>query len=263
MDKKYELTNETKEFYGMVLHRIRALKDFGRVRAGDLGGWVEKEDNLSQLGACWVYENAMVYGNAWVYGNARVCENAEVTGNAKVHGNAKVCWNAKVYEDAEVYGSAWVAENALVYEDAMVYGSAWVYEDAMVYGSAKVYEDAMVYGSAKVYGNAWVCENAEVTGNAKVSENARVYGNAAITGCMHIQKTRDYLTVGPVGSRNDFTTFAKDQNGNVAASCGCFYGTLDKFSEKVGETHGNSKFGVEYRAAIELAKAHFTEEEEQ
>ena len=191
MDKKYELTNETKEFYGMVLHRIRALKDFGRVRAGDLGGWVEKEDNLSQLGACWVYENAMVYGNAWVYGNAKV------------------------------------------------YGNAMVYEDAMVYGSAKVYEDAMVYGSAKVY------------------------RNAAITGCMHIQKTRDYLTVGPVGSRNDFTTFAKDQNGNVAASCGCFYGTLDKFSEKVGETHGNSNFGAEYRAAIELAKAHFTEEEEQ
>lgn len=191
MDKKYELTNETKEFYGMVLHRIRALKDFGRVRAGDLGGWVEKEDNLSQLGACWVYENAMVYGNAWVYGNAKV------------------------------------------------YGNAMVYEDAMVYGSAKVYEDAMV------------------------CENAMVYRNAAITGCMHIQKTRDYLTVGPVGSRNDFTTFAKDQNGNVAASCGCFYGTLDKFSEKVGETHGNSNFGAEYRAAIELAKAHFTEEEEQ
>ena len=167
MYKKYELTNETREFQGRVLHRIRALKDFGGVRAGDLGGWVEKEDNLSQLGACWVYGDAQVCGNAVVYGNARVCENAVV------------------------------------------------------------------------------------------------YGNAAITWCMHIQKTRDYLTVGPVGSRNDFTTFAKDQNGNVAVSCGCFYGTLDEFYEKVGATHGNNNFGVEYRAAIELAKAHFTEEEEQ
>ena len=215
MDKKYELTNETKEFYGMVLHRIRALKDFGRVRAGDLGGWVEKEDNLSQFGACWVYENAKVYEDAMVYGSAKVYEDAEVTGNAKV------------------------------YEDAMVYGSAWVAENALVYGNAQVYENAQVHGNAQVYGNA------------------QVHGNAVITGCMHIQKTRDYLTVGPVGSRNDFTTFAKDQNGNVAASCGCFYGTLDEFSEKVGATHGNSNFGAEYRAAIELAKAHFTEEEEQ
>ena len=196
MERKYELTNETREFHGRVLHRIRALKDFGSVRAGDLGGWVEKEDNLSQFGACWVYGDAQVFENARVYGNARVCGNALVTGNAQVYGNARVT------------------------------------------------------------GNARVCENARVYGNALVCENARVYGR------MHIQKTRDYLTVGPVGSRNDFTTFAKDQNGNVAVSCGCFYGTLDEFSEKVGATHGNSNFGAEYRAAIELAKAHFTEEEE-
>ena len=221
MGKKYELTNETREFQGRVLHRIRALKDFGCVRAGDLGGWVEKEGNLSQRGACWVYENA------------RVFENARVTGNA---------W---VYENARVFENAWVTGNAQVYGSARVYGDALVFENAWVYGNAQV------YGSARVYGNALVFEN------------ARVHGNAVITGCMHIQKTRDYLTVGPVGSRNDFTTFAKDQNGNVAVSCGCFYGTLDEFSEKVGATHENSKFGVEYRAAIELAKAHFTEEEEQ
>ena len=257
MDKKYELTNETKEFYGMILHRIRALKDFGRVRAGDLGGWVEKEDNLSQFGACWVYENAkvyedaMVYGSAKVYGNARVYEDAEVTWNAKVAENALVYGSAKVYGNAEVTGNAKVTGNAEVAENALVYGNA------MVTGNAKVYEDAMVYGSA------WVAENALVYEDAEVYENAKVYGSAVITGCMHIQKTRDYLTVGPVGSRNDFTTFVKDQNGNVAASCGCFYGTLDEFSEKVGATHGNSNFGAEYRAAIELAKAHFTEEEEQ
>lgn len=191
MERKYELTNETREFHGRVLHRIRALKDFGSVRAGDLGGWVEKEDNLSQFGACWVY------GNAVVDENARVRENARV------------------------------------------------------------------YGSAEVTRNARVRENALVSGNARVTGNALVFGNARVYGRMHIQKTRDYLTVGPVGSRNDFTTFAKDQNGNVAVSCGCFYGTLDEFSEKVGATHENSKFGVEYRAAIELAKAHFTEEEEQ
>ena len=185
MERKYELTNETREFHGRVLHRIRALKDFGSVRAGDLGGWVEKEDNLSQFWACWVYGNARVYG------------------------------------------------------------------DALVFENARVYGDAQVYGDARVYGDAQVCEN------------ALVYGNAVITGCMHIQKKRDCLTVGPVGSRNDFTTFAKDKNRNVSVSCGCFYGTLDKFLEKVGATHENSKFGVEYRAAIELAKAHFTEEEEQ
>ena len=41
MKKKYELTNETKEFMGKTLHRIKALKDFNDVKTGDLGGWIK------------------------------------------------------------------------------------------------------------------------------------------------------------------------------------------------------------------------------
>ena len=37
---KYELTNEIKKIYGRKFHRIKALQDFGFVKAGDLGGWV-------------------------------------------------------------------------------------------------------------------------------------------------------------------------------------------------------------------------------
>ena len=44
--KKYELTDETKEFDGKTLYRIRALIDFGLVKAGDFGGWIEKEEKI-------------------------------------------------------------------------------------------------------------------------------------------------------------------------------------------------------------------------
>lgn len=84
MKRKYELTDETMELYGATLHRIRALVDFSDVKAGDLGGWVESEDNLSHYGNAWVYGNALVYGNACVY------DNAELDGNAQVGGNACV-----------------------------------------------------------------------------------------------------------------------------------------------------------------------------
>lgn len=50
MMKKYELTKEFIEHCGRRLFRIRALIDFGNVKAGDLGGYVEKEENLSQEG---------------------------------------------------------------------------------------------------------------------------------------------------------------------------------------------------------------------
>ena len=76
MNRKYEFTGETKNWIGRKLHRIRAVRDFGDVKAGDLGGWIEKERNLSHDGDAWVYGNARVYGNAEVYGNARVYGNA-------------------------------------------------------------------------------------------------------------------------------------------------------------------------------------------
>lgn len=75
---KYKLTDETKEWAWRILHRIEALKDFGNVKAGDKGGWIEKEDNISQDGDCWVYDDARVYGNACVRGNARVYGNADI-----------------------------------------------------------------------------------------------------------------------------------------------------------------------------------------
>ena len=87
--KKYELLKkDTKELFGKTLYRIKALKNFGDVKKGDLGGYIEKEENLSHDGNAWVFDNARVYDDAWVYDNARVSGNAEVSGNARVRGNA-------------------------------------------------------------------------------------------------------------------------------------------------------------------------------
>lgn len=115
--KKYELTNEIKNLEdGVVLYRIRALKDFADVKAGDLGGFIQRESNLAQEGNAWVYENACVYGNA------RVCEYAKVCGNAKVHEYACVCNYARVYRNAEVYGFTELVGDVCVTGDALISG---------------------------------------------------------------------------------------------------------------------------------------------
>ena len=81
--KKFELTTEfITNVLGKKLFRIKALVEFGNVKAGELGGYVEKEGNVSQSGNAWVSGNAKVSGNAEVSGNARVSGNAEVSGNA-------------------------------------------------------------------------------------------------------------------------------------------------------------------------------------
>lgn len=82
LDKEHEkykiLKDDTIERDGKTLYRIQALRDFGDVKAGDLGGYIESEDNLSHCGNCWIYkepdecEPNIVYGNAHVYDDAKV-----------------------------------------------------------------------------------------------------------------------------------------------------------------------------------------------
>ena len=87
-EKKYKLTDEYITIDDRKLYRIEALKDFGWVRKGDKGGFVESEDNLSQGGYCWIFDDARVFGNAEVFGNASVYGDAEICNNARVVNNA-------------------------------------------------------------------------------------------------------------------------------------------------------------------------------
>ena len=133
MNKKYVFTKECKKLLnGTVVHRIKALRDFGHVKKGNLGGWIESEDNLSHDGNCWVFDEAGVYGNA------RVCEEAKVYDKARVFGNALV------FGKAEVYGEAWVDCNAEVSEEACVYDKAVIRDRAFVYDKAGVCSDGRV-----------------------------------------------------------------------------------------------------------------------
>ena len=144
--KKYELTEETFTVFGKTLYRIRAVRDFGSVKTGEFGGYIEKEENLSH------FDNAWVCGDAWVFGNARV------------------------------------------------------------------------------YDDAWVSGNAEVF------------------------NTRHFFVQGPIGSRNGFITFYRTKDNTVEVRCGCFSGSLQKFVDRVEETHGGSRYEKEYKLAAELAK---------
>lgn len=70
----------------------------------------------------------------------------------------------------------------------------------------------------------------------------------------------DVLIIGNCGGRDNFVTFYYDINQEISVSCGCFSGKIDEFEKRVNETYGDSKYGREYKAAIELAKIHIMEE---
>ncbi|WP_273721794.1 dATP/dGTP diphosphohydrolase domain-containing protein [Bartonella sp. ML71XJBT] len=98
--KKYELTDETIEVDGKTLHRIRALKDFGDVKAGDLGGFIENEINLSHYGNCWVAGKAVIYGGGGFSGNAKIFGYGEVKGTEYFRDNDEVYLPSKNANEA-------------------------------------------------------------------------------------------------------------------------------------------------------------------
>lgn len=158
--KKYILADITMEYDGRKLYRIKAVKNFSNVHKGDLGGWIESEDNLSQEGECWIYHNA------------------------KVFDNAKLCGDAIVYNEAEVFGNAMVSGNALIFSHVKVRDNAMVYDNAMVLNNVSVYNNARVFDNAKVFGYVCVFGNAEICGDAEIKskEDYSVFKNTWSSG---------------------------------------------------------------------------------
>ena len=246
-NNKYRLIPEDcKINYGRKLYRIEALKDFGVVKAGELGGYIESENNLSFDGEAWVCENAEVFDDA------RICNNALISGNAIIYGNAIISNKATVGGNALIYGNALICDEACVYDKAYVYGNVLVCNNAIIRGNA------VVSGNARIYGNAIICENARVYGNVMIRGNATIYSNAVLSDNVIIEKDTDWFTIGPIGSRNSFTTFALNKDKSIYVFCGSFHGNIDEFEKAIEEIHKGTKYEEEYKLAIALAKKKIT-----
>ena len=116
-NKKYEFVDgDTIEHNGITLKRIRAIVAIGlTVSAGDLGGYIQSEENLSRMDDAWVSDNAWVFGDARVFGDACVFDDARVSGDALVSGDARVSGNSRVSGDAHVSGDALVKNDKSIF----------------------------------------------------------------------------------------------------------------------------------------------------
>lgn len=137
IQKKYKITQLSHSQYPW-LHRIQALKTINeRVGAGELGGFVQSEQNLSQEGACWIYDDAICCGEALVKQDAELHDGAVATGFSIITG------------DACMYGRAWAKGNCWIQ-------SGEVKDDAVVAGEAVIKKDGkgspLIAGNSRIYG---------------------------------------------------------------------------------------------------------------
>lgn len=196
--RKYEFTGETMVYFGSTLHRIRAVRDFGvkenyfrNVKAGDLGGWIEKEDNLSHEGLCWVSEGAIV------------------------------CDSAIVFDNARVFGNAVVSDNARICEIALVSGDAIVSDNAVVEGYAKIGGNTRIRGNARVGAYVEVSDNALVEGYARIGGNTYIGGDSFISGDAIVKSMRDYIVFKNWWSSGLYFTWTRSNDKWIDFSLEC------------------------------------------
>lgn len=245
--EKYKLTEETKKYNGRILHRIQALIEFADVEAGDLGGWVEGEHNLSHEGDCWVYDEAIVMKNATVYGNAIICDKSIVCDNAKVFQNSHVHDNSVIFDYANTFG------NSVIQDCAWIGGNASVYGNSNVFGLARVYGNARVYDYCSISGNSNILDEAKIFSNAKVKGDAFVGLKIKLGKDANIKRVRDFVFVSPVFEKSNDVTFYRTDEG-IYILTNEFNMTLEEFQTKLDDYKGNEAFLQQYEAAIQLAK---------
>lgn len=133
--KKYKLIQDSRIWqYDRAIYRIQALRDFSDVKKGDLGGFVESEENLSQEGNCWIYDNAQAVEKSTVKGDAclRDC--------SKMYDSSLLKDKAQLRGCARMLHYSCLADNAVAI-DTNILGFATITGDVVI----RRKEDYMVF----------------------------------------------------------------------------------------------------------------------
>ena len=231
MKKKYRLTDETIEFNGVKLYRIEALRDFGDVKKGDKGGFVQSEKNLSQFGNCWIYGDAKVFNYAYVSCDA-ICECSSL-----IYGHARVADNARIFHNSKVHGYSCILENAYISNYSNVYGTACIRGNAFIRNNSTIHDDVEVYG------------NAIISGTSIVRGDSKVFGEAEICDAL-IERSSDYIVFKNWWSSLRYFTWTRSNN---MWKVGCFYGTGEELIEKAYKDSELS--GREYKRVVEYVES--------
>lgn len=150
---KYELTDETAEIRtekGAVIpvRRIRALRDFGDVKAGELGGFIESEENLSHNGRCWVYGDAKAGGKTSIQDDASIRDNA-VAVNVSMKGSSLISMDAQA-SNVVMSGKSTITDNAFVDKRYHTTGRTIMKGDSRIEGDAVVRANLRMCGDAAI-----------------------------------------------------------------------------------------------------------------
>lgn len=194
---KYELTTESIQLpNGTKCYRIKALRDFGTVKKGDLGGFVESFSNLENSiskGSAWLYDDSVAYGSSCVKENAKMHDKSMIARSAVIKGKAEALDKAFITDASVVEDSAWIVDRATIEGYSHIKDSAIIAANANINDS--IVSDYVCIGAyVKVRNNSRISGRVEISGSAlidksEISDNVRISGinDAIAANCVRIE----------------------------------------------------------------------------
>jgi hypothetical protein len=236
MERYFKLTEETiVNEAGRKLRQIECIRDFKFAHAGELGGFIEKEENLG--GEAWVDEGAQVWGEA------KVINGSVLRGNSRVYGRSKVRNGSVIYDEARVYDYALV-DACSVGGQAKVYGKSWISR------GVSMADQTEVFGLANIE-NSCLLHNASVSGRACLNCSMVLSTDAYVT---HNSDFCQFYNLCPTADR---TTVYRTKAGDIRIYHADEVYTLEAFTELVDQASDELVFKQVYPAVLAVIKVRF------
>ena len=241
--EKYELIKEGKAtFMGRVIYRIRALKDFGDVKAGDVGGWVCSYNNLSQEGECWIYDeakcldNAMIFDNAKMYDNSIMYDKAKMYHEAKMYDNAIMLNNSIMYDNSKMFNNSKMFGKSVMRDNAEMCGNATMYDSSIMYDNSKMFNNSKMYDEARMYDYAVMFNDSKMYDNSKMYNKARMFDYAILNEnkILYGSINKSYKNIFQHLCKKRFLIAILTEENEILYSVGCQIGmTKEEFIDRI------------------------------
>lgn len=186
MKKKYELTEGIYHGTDMTkLFRIKALVDipYHGVKRGELGGFIEKEENLCHLGNAWVMPNSYILGDSLISDDVIVKNGAEIQ-DSHLSLDIVVSGMVKI-KDSHLTGRRFRIEDEVSLDDCEMRGEGIVIKNkASILGlfcdkalyNFEVSQNAKIHNTGDADTNFGGAE-ITITGNACLTDVWNLFGN--------------------------------------------------------------------------------------
>ena len=178
LDKKYEIVKgNNKLFNGIEYFRIRALKDFYDVRKGDFGGYIESEDNLSQEGNCWIYDDSEVFGTTHISGNTKVINKSKIRTKGEIVINDGIIDNTSILDDASIKCDYASFCDTIISGEAIIRVKECHIRNSTIYDFSNIHADDAGIDDSKICGHTIINANSISLGNTIMKNKSTLKAN--------------------------------------------------------------------------------------